>query len=130
MRGSGLPRRLRATRSTAAEPWVVAPADSVVHRRRAEPRPNRDSHVDVGEHRGGTFDSLLWDLDADGQYDDAGGATVSHTFLKGGTVQVGLLASKLLGDWASTRQTIRIGRPPVARRAKRVFRARKGGASR
>ena len=63
---------------------------------------------------GGTFDSLLWDLDADGQYDDASGATVSHTFLTGGTVQVGLLASKTFGDWASTRQTIRINRPPFA----------------
>ena len=63
---------------------------------------------------GGTFDSLLWDLDADGQYDDASGVTVSHTFLTSGTVQVGLLASKTFGDWASTRQTIRINRPPVA----------------
>jgi trypsin len=63
---------------------------------------------------GGTFDSLLWDLDADGQYDDASGVTVSHTFLTSGTVQVGLLASKPLGDWASTRQTIRINRPPSA----------------
>ena len=63
---------------------------------------------------GGTFDSLLWDLDADGQYDDASGAIVSHTFLTSGTVQVGLLASKTFGDWASTRQTIRINRPPSA----------------
>ena len=63
---------------------------------------------------GGMFDSLLWDLDADGQFDDASGATVSHTFLPGGTVQVGLLASKAFGDWASTRQTIRINRPPLA----------------
>ena len=63
---------------------------------------------------GGTFDSLLWDLDADGQYDDASGPIVSHTFLASGTVQVGLLASKTSGDWASTRQTIRINRPPSA----------------
>ena len=63
---------------------------------------------------GGTFDSLLWDLDADGQYDDASGATVSHTFLTSGTVQVALLASKTFGDWASTRQMIRINRPPFA----------------
>jgi Trypsin/PKD domain len=63
---------------------------------------------------GRTFNSLLWDLDADGQYDDASGATVSHTFLTSGTVQVGLLASETFGDWATTRQTIRINRPPVA----------------
>lgn len=63
---------------------------------------------------GGTFNSLLWDLDADGQYDDASGATVSHTFPTSGTVQVGLLASETLGDWATTRQTIRINRPPFA----------------
>ena len=63
---------------------------------------------------GGTFDSLLWDLDADGQYDDASGPIVSHTFLTSGTVPVGLLASKTSGDWASTRQTIRINRLPSA----------------
>ena len=63
---------------------------------------------------GGTFDSLLWDLDADGLYDDASGPIVSHTFLTSGTVQVGLLASRTSGDWASTRQTIRINRLPSA----------------
>jgi secreted trypsin-like serine protease len=70
---------------------------------------------------GGTFDSLLWDLDADGQYDDASGAIVSHTFPTSGTAQVGLLASKTLGDWASTRQTIRINRPPSASAAQSVY---------
>jgi hypothetical protein len=70
---------------------------------------------------GGSFDSFLWDLDADGQYDDASGAIVSHTFPTSGTVQVGLLASKTFGDWASTRQTIRINRTPSASAGQSVY---------
>ena len=67
------------------------PGSSAPGRRRRSPPPGRTSAPTVtltstsANTEGGTFDSLLWDFDADGQYDDASGAIVSHTFLTSGT---------------------------------------------
>lgn len=74
----------------------------------------------------GYFTSLLWDLDGDGQFDDAAGAAVSHTFPTPGAVSVGLEASKPGGDRVVSRRTIDLGPvPPVVVPAARISNAKK-----
>ncbi|HEY7708092.1 MAG TPA: trypsin-like serine protease [Gaiellaceae bacterium] len=62
----------------------------------------------------GDFDTFSWDFDADGQFDDATGASVTHTFPSRGLPQVSMRASKVDGDWASTTQFVSVNGLPVA----------------
>ena len=111
---AGLPRRLRATRAPQLNSWVMRRHG----RRRRSPSAGQNLGPTVtltstsANTDGGTFDSLLWDFDTDGQYDDAGGANVSHTFLTtGGAFPVGLWPARPTATAASTRQTMPNQRP-------------------
>ena len=60
------------------------------------------------------FTNYDWDLDNDGQFDDASGASVQHSFPSAGEGVAGLEASKPGGDKASIYYAFDIGGPPVA----------------
>jgi glucose/arabinose dehydrogenase/PKD repeat protein len=58
--------------------------------------------------------TFAWDLDGDGAYDDATGATTQRTY-QSGTVIVGLRVTDARGEVATTTRTITVGNsPPVA----------------
>ncbi|MBA2348908.1 MAG: PKD domain-containing protein, partial [Solirubrobacterales bacterium] len=62
----------------------------------------------------GPLVSQRWDLDADGQYDDATGASVDHAFARKGPNTVGVLVEDSGGAVATTSRTVPVGnRPPV-----------------
>jgi secreted trypsin-like serine protease len=61
---------------------------------------------------GGGF--LTWDLDGDGQFDDAGGPSASWIYPTGGTYSVGVKGANGV-DEAFTRQTIVVNSTPSAR---------------
>lgn len=54
------------------------------------------------------FDTFRWDLDGDGQLDDASGPTASRSFTRGDH-SVALEASNALGDRSLARRTISVG---------------------
>lgn len=57
-----------------------------------------------------------WDLDGDGEYDDAFGSTASHTFRSAGRHEVGLRVVDAAGSAAVVRLPLVLGnRPPSAR---------------
>ena len=74
------------------------------------------------------FTTYNWDFDTDGQYDDASGPSVSWTFPTGGSLIVGLEASKPGGDRAVARQVIAVNGTPTAR-AGGPYRVPEGGAA-
>jgi hypothetical protein len=60
------------------------------------------------------FSVLAWDLDNDGQFDDASGPTAMRAFPAGGTFRVGLLAQKPGLDTAVAHRVVTVnGRPSV-----------------
>src|SRR5204863_2983463 len=63
----------------------------------------------------GTVASQAWDLDNDGQYDDATGAAATKAFAKAGTYTVGLKVTDDNGDSATAQHTVTVtNRLPVA----------------
>lgn len=59
----------------------------------------------------GYFSAFAWDLDGDGQFDDAAGSTATGSFSQG-EHSVGLQATGALGDSVAVRRTISIGPAP------------------
>jgi len=59
------------------------------------------------------FTTFNWDLDGDGRFNDANGATVSRAFAQGAH-SVGLQASNPLGDNAVSRRTVAVGAAAAA----------------
>jgi PKD repeat protein len=63
----------------------------------------------------GTIASQAWDLDDDGQFDDATGATASRSFAKAGTYTVGLKVTDDNGGTDTIAKTVTVAnRPPAA----------------
>jgi PKD repeat protein len=60
----------------------------------------------------GALTAIDWDLDNDGQYDDAQGATAKRTFAAPGTYQVGLRVTDGQGDSATDARSVTVGAPP------------------
>src|SRR4051794_1273844 len=58
--------------------------------------------------------TYAWDLDGDGQYDDATSATPSFTYTAAGTVTAGLRVSDPAGNSDTDTVTITAGAPPTA----------------
>ena len=61
------------------------------------------------------FTGFTWDFDNDGQYDDAGGASISRVFTTGGAVPVGVRAVNPTGDSADYRQIVTVNGTPTIR---------------
>src|SRR4029078_11424880 len=58
--------------------------------------------------------TYAWDLDGDGQYNDATGVTTSHTYSNPGSVTVGLRVTDMDGSSDTTTTLISVGNaPPV-----------------
>jgi len=62
-------------------------------------------------HEGGGIDKLEWDLDGDGEFDDAQGEQVTHAFTTVGEHSVGLRATDTSGDSATARQDVTVTNP-------------------
>jgi hypothetical protein len=62
----------------------------------------------------GAIDSLDWDLDGNGLYDDAQGPAAARTFAAPGTYRVGLRVTDLDGSVTTSMQTIVVGTPVAA----------------
>jgi Trypsin/PASTA domain/PKD domain len=60
----------------------------------------------------GGFTDFRWDFDADGDFDDATGASATRTFQAAGSYSVALEASKPAGDRAVARRTLVVGAAP------------------
>ncbi|HEX2109913.1 MAG TPA: serine protease [Gaiellaceae bacterium] len=58
------------------------------------------------------FTSFRWDLDADGDFDDATGMAASQTYSTGGTRRVGLEATTAWGHRSTAHQDIAVAVPP------------------
>jgi len=56
----------------------------------------------------GSVAKVVWDLDGDGKYDDAAGATASRTYRKAGKVKVGVQVTDELGASTTAAQSVRI----------------------
>ena len=56
--------------------------------------------------------TYAWDLDGDGQYDDATGVTASRTYSVGGDVEVGLQVSDPPGATRTTSRTVSVANGP------------------
>ena len=90
-----------------ATPNPAAPTD-IVHF-----DGSTSSDPDVGD----SIISYAWDLDNDGQYDDATGATVDHSFGHFGSFVVGLQVTDSTGATATTSHTVVVNqgdRAPIA----------------
>ena len=63
----------------------------------------------------GEITAYEWDLDADGDYDDAEGVETTHTYTKAGSYEVGLRITDNNGEYAYTSVTVEAGtNVPVA----------------
>lgn len=62
----------------------------------------------------GSFTRFNWDLDGDGQFDDANGAVVTWTFVTRGAQNVGLEALAPSGDRAVARRALVVNAAPTA----------------
>jgi PKD repeat protein len=62
----------------------------------------------------GTIASYAWDLDNDGQFDDATGVTASHTFLAPGVHTVRLLVTDNRNATDTATATVTVNQPPAA----------------
>ena len=74
------------------------------------------------------FTIFNWDLDNDGQYDDASGPSATHTFATGGTFIVGLEATAPASDRAVTSQAVTVNGTPTAE-AGGPYTVREGGSA-
>src|SRR4051794_21040104 len=63
---------------------------------------------------GYTLSSQKWDLDGDGQYDDATGASASKTFATPGSYTVGLQVTDSRGITSTLRKPVAVFAPPTA----------------
>jgi secreted trypsin-like serine protease len=80
----------------------------------AAPQPGQTvTLTSASRNPGGAYTSLTWDLDSDGQYDDATGPTTSVTVPEGRTT-VGLQAADAAGDRERRRIAIDAVRSPIA----------------
>ena len=61
-----------------------------------------------------TIDSYEWDLDGDGQFDDATGASISPTFPSVGNLQIGLRVTDSFGAQATTNAELEVFQPNSA----------------
>jgi glucose/arabinose dehydrogenase len=83
----------------------------------AGPAPLGPVTFDANGSTDANFDTLTyaWDLDGDGQYDDATGVTASRTYMTPGDVQVGLKVTDPLAAFDTTTRTVSVGNsPPIA----------------
>jgi plastocyanin len=79
----------------------------------AEPQTSRPVNFDsTSEDADDGIASLDWDLDGDGQFDDAQGDQVTHTFTTVGEHSVGLRATDASGDTATAQRTVTVTNPP------------------
>jgi secreted trypsin-like serine protease len=60
------------------------------------------------------FTTFNWDLDGDGQYDDASGSSSARSFPAGGSYAVGLEATNAAGDRVVARQIVPVNGTPTA----------------
>jgi secreted trypsin-like serine protease len=73
-----------------------------------------------------TYASYLWDFDADGQFDDGSGQTVTRTFPTQGSYPVRLAAITPEGDSIVAQQTVAVNGTPTA--VSRSYVVREGGS--
>jgi PKD repeat protein len=69
----------------------------------------------------GALSAQAWDLDGDGEYDDAVGGTARHTFAVPGTREVGLQVTDSDGVRRTIRQAVNVAAGIVAARGAPVF---------
>lgn len=80
----------------------------------AEPDPGQPvTLTSTSRSPSGAFTRLQWDLDGDGEYDDANGATATHAFAAAGRHTVGLRAANDEGDAEVARRDVEV-RPHTA----------------
>lgn len=80
----------------------------------AEPDPGQPvTLTSTSRSPNGAFTRLQWDLDGDGEYDDANGGTATHTFAAAGRHSVGLRAANDEGDAEVARRDVEV-RPHTA----------------
>jgi hypothetical protein len=93
----------------ARHPWTTFGV-GIVHSGQA----TTFSQASFNPGAGNPFTSFNWDLDGDGQYDDASGGSASTTFPGGGTRGVGLEATNAAGDRVVSRQVVPVNWRPSA----------------
>lgn len=67
----------------------------------------------TGEDDEDRIKSRRWDLDGDGDHDDAGGRTATRSFADAGTFEVGLRVVDRDGAWAESFVTFTVGAAPA-----------------
>ena len=85
--------------------FVASPADPLVGQQM--------TFVSYSEDNSGPLKSQAWDLDGDGQFDDASGPVASRSFSTAGPHRVGLRVTDQLGTAAALVQTITVKPKPV-----------------
>jgi hypothetical protein len=75
--------------------------------------------VSISSDSEGVLSAHAWDLDGDGQYDDASGSAVSRAFPSAGTYDIGLQVTDSDGIVRTIRQALTVSAAPILPAAKR-----------
>ena len=110
-------------RSVDTAPLFIYPVNPIASAT-ANPNPSAcrervtlDGRASDHQHPGVDITGYTWDIDGDGQYDDANGAVVNHAFQTFGTHDVGLRVTDSNGNAGTTTVEVRVtegNRAPVA----------------
>lgn len=109
--GRGFEKPLVATALPAEHPVNLPPSASFEYTPAAPHTGRPVTFESTSEDPDGGIDRLEWDLDGDGQFDDAEGEQVTHTFATVGDHSVGLRATDTSGASATATQTVTVTNP-------------------
>jgi len=97
------------TPHTAEPPPNIAPSAAFDYSPQSPSTADTVTFTSSSSDPDGTIASQAWDLDDDGQYDDAAGATAAKRFTTGGTYTVGLQVTDDKGAVRTTSRTLTVG---------------------
>ncbi len=93
----------------ARHPWTTFGAGTI-HSGQSATFAQTSFNPDAGN----PFTNFNWDLDGDGQYDDANGSSSGRSFPAGGNYALGLEATNAAGDRVVSRQIVPVNGTPTA----------------